>query len=81
VALVQTKLACGRKDEGIKEKPAGAAAKEGKSCRWGGTVLKITNKQYRKGLFQNGAAFFSAEERKKKTTRSNVCRCRLLLKK
>jgi len=24
----------------MKEKPAGAAAEEGKSCRWGGIVLR-----------------------------------------
>jgi len=43
----------GRGDE---NKPAGAAAEEGKSCRGGGTVLKKQINSTIMGLFQNGVA-------------------------
>jgi hypothetical protein len=43
----------------MKEKPAGAAAEEGKSCRWGGIVLRKKKINITiMGLFQNGVASF-----------------------
>jgi hypothetical protein len=64
VTLVQTKLACGCKDKGIKEKPEGAAAKEGKSCRWEVLFSIMQINSTIMGCFKNGAAF---SQLKKKT--------------
>jgi len=57
----------------MKEKPAGAAAEEGKSCRWGGTVLrKKTNKQYRNRVVSKWCRLFSQLKKVKTMTMSFV---------